>query len=82
MTASLATVLADNTAALPFRLAFASRYRKVENARGAAEKAPKMSAIVEVIDGGAPLYLVVTPALGQRAERTGFPVAYVPRAAH
>lgn len=70
----------DTIAALPFRAAFAAgRYRNVENARAAAGRSAKMSAIVEVIDGGAPLYLLVTPAQGQRAERGGFPVAYIPR---
>lgn len=69
-----------STAALPFASAFViGRFRSLDRALSWAGRGEKMTALVEVEEGGAPLYLNVSAAHGQRAERAGFSVRYVPR---
>lgn len=61
---------------LPFSPVQASKFRSEVNAVGAASRSDKPSAVIAVKDASGPHYMVVTAALGQKAEAAGFAVTY------
>lgn len=61
----------------PLTFPGASKFRKHDNARSAATRGTKIEAVVATQDEHGALWLVVTAAQGQKAERAGLAVEYV-----